>query len=134
MALFDTPERRSLRTERCTLEQRYSDAPSALMTVPIPAAFAAWKAATWFDRAAPRDLYDLWGLGRAGHISAEAALLFRTHGPTAGDVKPWMFSRPPSQAQWSAALDHQGRIEVGAGEAVDVVRAHWVAAVAANRP
>ena len=46
-------------TERRNLDQRYSDAPSARMRVPTLDSFVAWKTATWCDRAAPRDLYDL---------------------------------------------------------------------------
>ncbi|WP_328322283.1 nucleotidyl transferase AbiEii/AbiGii toxin family protein [Kribbella sp. NBC_00382] len=38
------------------LVQRYGDAPPARLTTPTPPAFAAWKTAAWFDRAAARDL------------------------------------------------------------------------------
>ncbi|SDH14656.1 Nucleotidyl transferase AbiEii toxin, Type IV TA system [Klenkia brasiliensis] len=117
--------------ERRQIEQRYSDAPPATLTTPTAPAFAAWKTVTWMDRHAPRDLYDLWGLGRAGHIDAEAALLFRKHGPTAGPVQPWMFDRAPGRTDWTTALSHQGRIEVGPEEARDQVRAWWNDAVAA---
>jgi hypothetical protein len=113
---------------RC-LEQRYSDAPAASLVVPTAPAFAGWKTATWLDRSAPRDLYDLWGLGRAGWITSEAALLFRTHGPTAGDVRPWMFSHPPTEDEWLAALAHQGRVTVSAAVALDEVADHWARAV-----
>ncbi|WP_091247241.1 nucleotidyl transferase AbiEii/AbiGii toxin family protein [Klenkia soli] len=115
--------------ERRPLEQRYSDAPPASLTTPTAAAFAGWKAATWFDREAPRDLYDLWGLGRAGLVDAEAARLFRSHGPTGGDVQPWMFDHVPTDAQWATALAHQGRIEVGPLAARDEVRRRWADAV-----
>lgn len=117
--------------ERRALEQRYSDAPPASLTTPTAAAFAGWKAATWFDRQAPRDLYDLWGLGRAGLIDVEAAHLFRTHGPTGGDVQPWMFDRAPTVEQWTTALAHQGRIAIGPVDARDEVRRRWADAVAA---
>ncbi|SFD14225.1 nucleotidyl transferase AbiEii/AbiGii toxin family protein [Klenkia taihuensis] len=117
-------------TERRPLEQRYTDAPPATLTTPTAPAFAGWKTVTWMDRHTPRDLYDLWGLGRDGHIDAEAARLFRTHGPTAGDVQPWMFDRVPSTAERTVALGHQGRVEVGPGAARDAVRAWWRGAVA----
>ncbi|MFE7415804.1 nucleotidyl transferase AbiEii/AbiGii toxin family protein [Rhodococcus sp. NPDC057529] len=48
--------------ERDHLIQRYSDAPPARLLVPTLAAFAASKTATWCDRAAARDLWDLWAL------------------------------------------------------------------------
>ncbi|MCW2583996.1 MAG: hypothetical protein JWQ53_2786 [Klenkia sp.] len=115
------------------LDQRYSDAPPAEMVTPTGTAFAGWKAATWLDRGAARDLYDLWGLGRAGLIDADAARLFRSHGPTAGDVQPWMFDRCPSESEWRASLSHQGRIAVGPDEARNEVRGHWAHAVAAAR-
>jgi len=117
-------------TETRRLEQRYSDAPPASLVVPTAPAFAAWKTATWLDRAAPRDLYDLWGLGQAGWISAEAALLFRAYGPTAGDVRPWMFARPPGEDDWLTALGHQGRIAVPAAAAAHEVGDRWARAVA----
>lgn len=62
------------------LFQRYSDAPPARLTTPTPAAFAAWKTTAWFDRAAARDLYDLWALATVGQLTPEAARLFIRHG------------------------------------------------------
>jgi predicted nucleotidyltransferase component of viral defense system len=57
------------------LVQRYSDAPAATLVVPTHAAFAAWKTVAWTDRAAPRDLFDLWSLAGIGAIDGEAAAL-----------------------------------------------------------
>ena len=116
-------------TELQQLGQRYGDAPPAALRTPTAAAFAGWKTATC-SIARPRDLYDLWGLGRAGLIDAEAAQLFRTHGPTSGDVQPWMFTRTPSEADWAAALAHQGVVQVGPTEARDEVRERWARAAA----
>src|SRR5205809_2228 len=48
--------------ERRAVEQRYADAAPAILTVPTAASFAAWKTATWADRHAPRDLFDLWAM------------------------------------------------------------------------
>jgi hypothetical protein len=42
--------------------QRYGDAPAAELVVPTLLAFAASKTATWADRHAARDLWDLWAL------------------------------------------------------------------------
>ncbi|WP_226863902.1 nucleotidyl transferase AbiEii/AbiGii toxin family protein [Mycolicibacterium baixiangningiae] len=53
-------------TERRDLFQRYADAPAAELLVPILPAFAASKTATWTDRHAARDLWDLWALSRLG--------------------------------------------------------------------
>lgn len=62
-------------TERRSLVQRYADAPAAELLVPTLPAFAASKTATWFDRHASRDLWDLWALDRIGAIDAEAEVL-----------------------------------------------------------
>jgi predicted nucleotidyltransferase component of viral defense system len=62
-------------TERRVLEQRYRDAPAAELIVPTLAAFAASKTATWADRRAPRDLWDLWALSGIGAIDAATAEL-----------------------------------------------------------
>ena len=53
-------------TEQRSLHQRYADAPPATLSVPTRAAFAAWKTATWADRRAPRDLWDLQALAHIG--------------------------------------------------------------------
>jgi hypothetical protein len=50
--------------QRRALDQRYRDAPAAELVVPTLLAFAASKKATWADRRAPRDLWDLWALSR----------------------------------------------------------------------
>ncbi|MGH3544771.1 MAG: nucleotidyl transferase AbiEii/AbiGii toxin family protein [Mycobacteriales bacterium] len=54
----------------------------AALKVPTLSAFTAWKTATWCDRAAPRDLWDLRAIARMHGISARAADLFRKHDPT----------------------------------------------------
>ena len=84
------------------LDQRYSDAPPAVLRVPTAAAFAAWKTVTWHDRAAPRDLWDLWALAKHEHITTEAAELFAAHGPAHNVPPPWMFTTPPSEDRWRA--------------------------------
>src|SRR5690606_33669042 len=55
------------------LEQRYLDAPPAELFVPTLPAFAAAKTATWHDRRAPRDLWDLWALAAIDGIDHAAA-------------------------------------------------------------
>jgi Nucleotidyl transferase AbiEii toxin, Type IV TA system len=107
------------------IEQRYDDAPAATLSVPTGAAFAAWKTATWIDRHAPRDLYDLWAMSERGMLNAEAAALFAEHGPTGGPPREFMFTSAPSATAWESALAAQTRLHVSATEALNKVRAAW---------
>lgn len=111
-------------TEIVDLEQRYSDAPPATMRVLTPASFAAAKLAAWHDRAAPRDLYDLWALASAGMIDQDAATLFSRSGPLTSP-EAVSFARLPTPEEWEAALGHQCRPAVTADEAADAVRRAW---------
>lgn len=58
---------------------RYSDLADATpLTCPTLVTFAAMKLSAWFDRHAPRDLFDLAGLASTGVLAdAEVAQLFR---------------------------------------------------------
>lgn len=116
-------------TETCDIEQRYRDAPPAILRVPTLRAFAGWKTAAWMDRGAARDLYDLWALDKVGAMTAESAALFATHGPTGSTPRPWMFKGAPSAAEWQAQLAGQTRLTVTAAEALEAVRSAWAAAV-----
>lgn len=91
-------------TERRELFQRYADVPAAELSVPTLPAFAASKTATWADRQAPRDLWDLWALNRLGAVDANAAALFQRYGPTNRPPALHMFDRAPSDAQWQTQL------------------------------
>ena len=115
-------------SERRDLFQRYADAPAAELFVPTLTAFAASKTATWTDRHAPRDLWDLWALNRLGAINSEAAVLFRRYGPTNKAPTPRMFVCAPSDAEWQAQLAGQTRLSVSAAEALEVVRDAWLQA------
>jgi predicted nucleotidyltransferase component of viral defense system len=112
-------------TERVALTQRYSDAPPATLTVPTPAGFAEAKTAAWHDRAAPRDLWDLWALAEHDHLTIEAADLFARLGPTNRRPDPAAFAHPPDEAQWRRDLAAQVRLTVTAAEAGETVRARW---------
>lgn len=128
LQLLSARERTVWPTERRRLVQRYTDAPAAELIVPTLTAFAASKTATWADRLAPRDLWDLWALSGLGAIDAHAAALFRRYGPTNQNPAPHMFTRAPSDAQWQAQLAGQTRLSVSATEALTVVRGAWVRA------
>lgn len=108
-------------TELADIEQRYSDAPAARLRVLTPAGFVASKLASWTDREASRDLYDLWALAAAGRIDADAAAVFGKHGPFTSASKV-SFTRLPSDAEWEASLGHQCRIQVTPTEAASLVR------------
>ena len=115
-------------TETREIEQRYRDAPPAILRVPTLLALAGWKTAAWLDRGAARDLYDLWALDRVGALNAESAALFATHGPTNSPPRSWMFKRAPSAVEWQAQLAGQTRLTVTPAEALEAVRTAWAAA------
>lgn len=118
-------------TERRSLVQRYSDAPPAALLVPTIPAFAASKTATWTDRRAARDLWDLWALNRIGAIDLAAVDLFCRYGPTNQPPAPHMFTKRPSDDEWQTQLAGQTRITVTAKDALDAVREAWARAVEA---
>ncbi|MGC7100373.1 nucleotidyl transferase AbiEii/AbiGii toxin family protein [Amycolatopsis lurida] len=107
------------------LVQRYSDTPTATLTVPTIESFAAWKTAAWLDRAAPRDLYDLWLLAGLGALNQEAAALFRKLGPTNKPPHPSAFTRAPGEDRWQRELSGQTRLTITADEARAVVASTW---------
>lgn len=111
-------------TEVVTLQQRYRDAPPARMRVLTGPAFAAAKLTAWADRAASRDLYDMWALTRAGYINDDAQALFARLGPfgSAGGVS---FHAVPSESAWQRDLGHQCIPHVSAAEAATAVKEAW---------
>lgn len=115
-------------TETHVIEQRYSGVPPARLLVPTLAAFAASKTATWHDRRAPRDLWDLWALADIGAVDGEAARLFRRYGPTNRVPGAQTFERPPSEADSVSQLAGQTRLTITAEAAIRVVRAAWARA------
>jgi len=112
-------------TERRSLEQRYRDAPAAELTVPTLPAFAASKTATWADRRAPRDLWDLWALSGIGAIDTAALELYRRFGPTNQPPGSYVFETPPSDAEWQSQLAGQTRLTINAADALAAVREAW---------
>ncbi|WP_242670343.1 nucleotidyl transferase AbiEii/AbiGii toxin family protein, partial [Mycobacterium decipiens] len=61
-------------------------------TLPV---FAASKTATWVDRHASRDLWDLWALNRLGAIDAAAENIYRRYCPTNKPPVPRDFTMVP---------------------------------------
>jgi hypothetical protein len=115
--------------QSCPLVQRYSDVLPATLVVPTRSAFAAWKTVAWGDRAAPRDLFDLWSLASIDAVDSEAAILFAKHGPTNKPPSKTLFVRPPEEVVWRRDLSSQTRLQVSAADALAVVRRAWQAAV-----
>ncbi|MFE3444674.1 nucleotidyl transferase AbiEii/AbiGii toxin family protein [Nocardia sp. NPDC059180] len=112
-------------TERRRLEQRYQDVAAAALLVPTLSAFAAGKTATWHDRRAPRDLWDLWALARIGAIDDAAGNLYRRYGPTNKLPGSHLFERPPDLHDWNSQLAGQTRLTVTAETALKTVRQAW---------
>ncbi|GAA3543959.1 hypothetical protein AFL01nite_27820 [Aeromicrobium flavum] len=113
-------------TEVVSLYQRYEGVPAASLRVPTIAAFAASKLAAWSDRAAARDLYDLWALAERGAVTTEALDLFVKHGPTGRPPTPRMFETAPTEEAWETGLGHQGVIRASPDEALAAVRDAWL--------
>lgn len=118
-------------TEVRDIEQRYSDAPPVRLRTLTPAGFAGVKFSAWMDRHAPRDLYDLWGMGERGLIDAGALEVFVRRGPQARPPASWVFETAPDETVWRGALGHQTRLRVTAADALDSVREAWRLAASA---
>ncbi len=119
-------------THLSDIEQRYSGVPAVRLRTYSPRSFVAAKTSAWAEttRNAPRDLYDLWALAGKGWIDADAARLFKTHGPTSGYPESWFLpTNPPSEDQWLNALRHQCIPQVSAAEAYDTVTQAWADAI-----
>ncbi|MEV6427971.1 nucleotidyl transferase AbiEii/AbiGii toxin family protein [Nocardia sp. NPDC051463] len=112
-------------TELRDLEQRYSDVSPAELFVPTLPAFVAGKTATWHDRRAARDLWDLWALSDIGAIDGTAGALYRRCGPTNRLPAPQLFDRAPDEDNWNAQLAGQTRLAISAETALAAVRDAW---------
>ena len=93
--------------------------------MPTRPAFVAGKTATWCDRRASRDLWDLWALNRIGAFEPEVANLYRRFGPTNKLPGEWQFSDAPTEAEWESQLSGQTRLTVTAREAAIIVTRVW---------
>ncbi|MGQ4599525.1 nucleotidyl transferase AbiEii/AbiGii toxin family protein [Nocardia sp. R6R-6] len=123
--LLSSRDRSVWPTELRAVEQRYSGAPPARLLVPTLPAFAAAKTATWHDRRASRDLWDLWALAGIGAIDTEASHLYKRYGPTNRPPGGYLFDRPPSEDDWVSQLAGQTRLTVTAITALTTVREAW---------
>ncbi|QWF81525.1 nucleotidyl transferase AbiEii/AbiGii toxin family protein [Amycolatopsis sp. CA-230715] len=112
-------------TERRDLVQRYSDAAPAELTIPTLESFAAWKTAAWVDRAAPRDLFDLWLLAGLGALDQGAGALFKRFGPVNRVPGPELFATGVDEERWRRELSGQTRLTVTAEEARLTVAGAW---------
>jgi predicted nucleotidyltransferase component of viral defense system len=104
------------------LEQRFSDAVPAALRVPTAPAVAAWKTVAWHDRAAPRDLWDLWAPAEHGHITTDPSCSPRTG--RRGTYRNRGSSRKRHRGPLAVAT---GRPAVTAAGALDEVAAAWAA-------
>lgn len=111
--------------ESRSLEQRYSDAAPAVLQVPTLAAFVGWKTATFIDRRAARDLWDLAALAEAGAFSGEAADLFRRFGQFGALPSDTTLPPAPQEDVWQRDLGHQTRLRITALEARDSLVRAW---------
>lgn len=123
--LLSSRDRTVWPAERRSLVQRYADAPAADLLVPTLPAFAASKTATWFDRRASRDLWDLWALDQIGAIDAEAGILYRRLGPTNKPPALRGFTKAPTEADWRNQLAGQTRLTVSSRDALSAVHDAW---------
>ncbi|MCX4098112.1 nucleotidyl transferase AbiEii/AbiGii toxin family protein [Nocardia sp. alder85J] len=112
-------------TELRSLEQRYHDVPPAELLVPTLPAFVAGKTATWHDRRASRDLWDLWALSEIGAIDGAAGALYRRYGPTNRLPAAQLFDHAPDENDWNAQLAGQTRLLISAEMARVAVRDAW---------
>lgn len=121
-------------TQTTVVSLRYRGLGDVTMRTLTGAGFVCAKTTAWCDttRNAPRDLYDLWALDRAGLIDADAARLFKRLGSTGGYPRELVLpATAPNDDQWQAALAHQCIPQVTAQEAHAAVTVAWDRAVTA---
>ncbi len=109
-------------TSTTAVELRYSDLPPSVdMCCPTLAGAAAMKLAAWADRAAPRDLCDLFGMATWNALTIEALeIAAEAHRPA--QLLDYADTRRPTSEQWQAALGHQMRILPDPEVAMSAVR------------
>lgn len=112
----------SIPTEPVSIRQRYSDVPNTQLVVPTFDGFVAMKVLAWFDRGAPRDLFDLEGLSRHGEVSSGAReLVDKLRG---FHLTEQMLDRNVS-GLWQEELAHQTRLTISEEECLSRVLEWW---------
>lgn len=107
------------------LVQRYGDAGPAILPVPTLDAFIAWKTATYLDRRAPRDLWDLAALAQLGPFALTVAELFSALGPFRSLPSASTIPAAPKESLWQRDLAHQTRLTITAARARETVIDAW---------
>ena len=112
----------SIPTNLVDIHQRYSDVSKTQLIVPTFDGFVAMKILAWFDRGAPRDLFDLDGLSRIGAVSsATHDLVEKLRGYR---LTKQMLSRKVS-GLWQEELAHQTKLERSENECLARVLEWW---------
>jgi Nucleotidyl transferase AbiEii toxin, Type IV TA system len=116
------PDTRAWKFKPTDLALRYSDlSATATLECPTLPTFVAMKVSAWYDRHAPRDLYDLAGLARAGAFTSEAEnILKASMGVGFVDIE---FAGAPKSAReaWEPELSAQVGILTSADDCLGVV-------------
>lgn len=107
------------------LVQRYADAGPATLSVPSMDAVVAWKTATYLDRRAPRDLWDLAALAQLGPFALKTAELFAAFGPFRTLPSVSTIPAAPEESLWHRDLAHQTRLTITAARARETVIEAW---------
>lgn len=112
----------SIPTNLVDIHQRYSDVSKTQLIVPTFDGFVAMKILAWFDRGAPRDLFDLDRLSRIGAVSsATHDLVEKLRGYR---LTKQMLSRKVS-GLWQEELAHQTKLERSENECLARVLEWW---------
>ena len=107
--------------ERRELVRRYADAGPATLPVPTLDAFVARKTATYMDRRAPRDLWDLAALAQLGPFAVNVAELFTALWPFRSLPSASTIPAAPEESLSQRDLAHQTRLTITAAIARETV-------------
>jgi len=103
------------------IEQRYSDAPSVSLQTLTDDGFVAAKISAWLDRNAPRDLFDLHAMARAGLLSQAGIETVRATTNWTQFPQSVRWPVPPTDGDWQLQLAHQTRLTISSHAAHRVV-------------
>lgn len=104
------------------IHQRYSDVPSTELLAPTFDGFVAMKALAWFDRGAPRDLFDLDALSQVGEVTRNGRELV-------SELKGFPLTKGMLNRRiaglWHEELAHQTKLDKTEDECLQRVLAWW---------